>query len=186
MREIRHGVPHVAREDDCGFGSCQGNRSVWFSRRRKMNAEKEKAMRERLVFQTFVKESGLPINSESVESRKPPEPDILCLHKNDGKLAFELVEICAEDIARKISAIDKEEFGFVRSADPSRDVLRKKLKKNYRTEYPIDLLCYTSGRTISPDAVIIAAVRPLIETNIGEFRRVWLLGDRCHLVWPAG
>src|ERR1700691_6075469 len=114
-----------------------------------MNAEEEKAARERLVFQAFIKASGLPISPESVESRKPPEPDILCVHEGDGKLAFELVEICAEDIARKLSAIGKEKFGFLRSADPSRDVLQKKLKKNYRTEYPVDLLCYTSGRAIS-------------------------------------
>jgi hypothetical protein len=152
----------------------------------KMNAEEEKATRERLVFRTFLKESGLQISPKSIESRKPPEPDILCVHENDGTLAFELVEICAEDIARKISAIGSEEFGFVRSADPAGDVLRKKLKKNYRTEYPVDLLCYASGRTVSPDSVILAAIRPLIETNSGKFRRVWLFGDRCYLAWPLG
>lgn len=152
-----------------------------------MNAEEKKAMRERLVFQTFIEESGLRVRPKSIiESRKPPEPDILCVHENDGTLAFELVEICAEDIARKVSAIGREEFGFVRSADPSLDVLRKKLQKNYRTEYPVDLLCYTSGRVVSPDAVILATIRPLIETISRKFRRIWLLGDRCHLVWPPG
>ena len=75
---------------------------------------------------------------------------------------------------------------FVRSADPSRDVLRKKLKKKYHTEYPVELLCYTAGRTISPDDVILAEIRLLIEANSGEFRRVWLFADRCHLVWPLG
>jgi hypothetical protein len=148
-----------------------------------MNAEEEKAIRERLVFHTFLKSSGLPIRPESIESRMPPEPDILCVHENDGKLAFELVEICAEDVARKVSAARRgQEFGFVRSADPSEDVLRKKLEKNYDTPCPVELLCYTSGRTISPDAVILAALRPMLETNSGKFRRVWLLGDLCHLV----
>jgi len=150
-----------------------------------MNAEEDKTMREMRVFKAFIKSSGLQISPESAESRKPPEPDILCVHEIDGKLAFELVEICAEEIARKLSAIGKEEFGFVRSADPSRNILRKKLKKNYRTEHPIDLLCYT-GRTISSDDEILVTVRPLIETNRGQFRRVWLFGDRCHLVWPLG
>lgn len=150
-----------------------------------MNAEEEKAMRERCVFRTFLKESGSQIAPESIESRKPPEPDILCVHESDGKLAFELVEICAEDIARKVSAARKgNEAEFVRSSDPSGGALRKKLEKDYRTEYPVGLLCYTAGRTISPDAVILAAIRPLIETNSRKFYRVWLLGDRCHLVWP--
>ena len=66
-----------------------------------MNAEEEKATRERLVFRTFLKESGLQISPKSIESRKLPEPDILCVHENDGTLAFELVEICAEDIAER-------------------------------------------------------------------------------------
>jgi len=73
-----------------------------------MNAEEEKAMRERLVFRTFLKVSGLQIDPESIESRKPPEPDILCVHECDGKLAFELVEICAEDLARKYQQYAKE------------------------------------------------------------------------------
>lgn len=147
--------------------------------------EEEKAERERAVFQAFIKASGLKIDPESVESCKPPRPDIVCFQENDGNIAFELVEICAQDLASKISAIKKEEFGFVRSNDPSRDVLQKKLKKHYETEHPIELLCYTAGRTISPDDVILAAIHPMIDMNNGQFRRIWLLGDQCHLVWPG-
>jgi len=149
-----------------------------------MNAEEEKTVRKSLVFQTFLKVSGLRINPESIESRIPPEPDILCLHESDGKLAFELVEICDEGLARKLSAIDKEEFGFVRSQDPSRSVLRKKLRKSYRTDHPIELLCYV-GRSSSADNEVLANIRPMIDMNQGQFRRIWLLGDKCHLVWPG-
>jgi hypothetical protein len=151
----------------------------------KMNVEEEKAMRERLVFRTFLKVSGLQISPESIESRKPPEPDILCVHESDGKLAFELVGICAEDLARKVSAARRgEEFGFVRSSDPSGDVLRKKLEKNYHTAYPVELLCYVD-RSLSADSQILATIRPMIDMNNGQFRRIWLLGDECHLVWPS-
>jgi len=175
----------VARYRGWGMTDKASRRVV--SEEQHMNAEEEKTVRKSLVFQTFLKVSGLRINPESIESRIPPEPDILCLHESDGKLAFELVEICAEGVAQRISAArDGEEFGFVRSSDPSAGALRKKLGKNYLTAFPVDLLCYTAGRTISPDAVILAAVRPLMETSSGKFRRVWLLGDRCHLVWPLG
>ena len=159
-----------------------------------MNTEAEKAARERRVVQTliknqtFIEKSRLQICSGSVEGCKPPKPDILCCEKKGGKVAFELVEICAEDIARVTSAIGKEEVGevvYVRSRDPSRDVLHNKLKKRYQTEYPIELLCYTSGRIISPDIVILEAIRPIIDMDNGQFRRIWLLGDRCHLVWPS-
>jgi hypothetical protein len=73
-----------------------------------MNREAEKAARERNVFQHFIEKSRLPICPKSVESCSPPKPDILCFQENDGNVAFELVEICAEDLARKISAIGKE------------------------------------------------------------------------------
>ena len=84
-----------------------------------MNRAAEKAERERCVFQTFIRTGKLPIVPESVESRPPREPDILCFDAEEGHIAFELVEICEEGLARKLSAIDKEEFGFVRSQDPS-------------------------------------------------------------------
>jgi hypothetical protein len=149
-----------------------------------MNGAAEKAERERRVFQTFITTGKLPIAPETVESRPPPEPDILCLHAEEGHIAFELVEICEEMLARKLSAIDKEEFGFVRSQDPSRLVLRKKLRKNYRTGHPVELLCYVD-RSLSADSQILATIRPMIDMNNGQFRRIWLLGDECHLVWPS-
>jgi hypothetical protein len=148
-----------------------------------MTVEETKAERERFVFRTFIEKSGLQIRLESVESRKPPEPDILCFQDNEGKIAFELVEICDETLARKISETDNEEFGYVRCSDPSRAVLRKKLKRSYQTEHPIELLCY-AGRTISADSTILAGIRPMISGSNGQFRRIWLLGDRHHLVWP--
>jgi hypothetical protein len=150
-----------------------------------MNRAAEKADRERCVFQTFMRTGKLPIVPESVESRPPPEPDILCLDAGEGRIAFELVEICEEGLARKLSAIGKEEFGFVRSQDPSWWVLRKKLRKSYRTGHPVELLCYVD-KSLSADSQILATIRPMIDMNNGQFRRIWLLGDECHLVWPSG
>lgn len=158
-----------------------------------MNTQAAKAERERLVFKTFIKtntfieKSGLQIISEIVESCEPPKPDIVCYcQKKEGKVAFELVEICDENLARKISAIrGSGGVEYVRSRDPSWEVLRKKLKKIYQTEYPVELLCYVSGRTISPDIVILDRIRPMIDMDNGQFRRIWLLGDQCHLVWPV-
>lgn len=64
----------------------------------------EKAARERAIFHEFIKKKpGLRINPENVESRGQREPDILCFQENEGNVAFELVEICAQDIARTIA-----------------------------------------------------------------------------------
>jgi len=155
-----------------------------------MKAKEKKAMRERLVFQAFIKASGLPVILESVESRNEPEPDILCVHKNSGKLAFELVEICDEQIAQRISEIGRNEFGYLRTVDPTGRILREKLKKKYETEYPIDLLCYV-GRTTSPDDMILSGIRRKLEMKSGQFQRAWLFvanvsPERWYLAWPVG
>src|ERR1700730_14109847 len=41
--------------------------------------------------------------------------------------------------------------------------------------------CYTDGRTVSWDQLIKEEIRPLIDMDNGQFRRIWLLGDQCHL-----
>jgi hypothetical protein len=46
------------------------------------------------AFRDFLEYSNLAIVPDSIEKRKPPEPDILCRLTNDDDLAFELVEIC--------------------------------------------------------------------------------------------
>jgi hypothetical protein len=101
--------------------------------------EAVKAKREILVFktfietQTFIEKSGLQIISETVESRQPREPDIVCFcQKKEGKVAFELVELCAEDIARAISAISKGGVIYIRAGDPSPDGYGRNSKKDIR------------------------------------------------------
>jgi hypothetical protein len=43
------------------------------------------------VFLEFLRQSRLAIDGEA-EGRSPPEPDILCKHREHGFIAFELVE----------------------------------------------------------------------------------------------
>ena len=46
------------------------------------------------VFRRFTKATDLPIATDSIEKRDPPEPDILCSLHTGERVAFELVEIC--------------------------------------------------------------------------------------------
>jgi|SRR5436190_12230999 len=151
-----------------------------------MKNDASKATRERRVFHDFIQRSGSAIDPKSVESRLPPEPDILCRHQDEGLIAFELVEICDPTIAKALSSSRREGgVQFLRGADPSADTLSAKLAKRYKTKNPIELLCYTAGRAISPDAIIIEEIRGTLETQKCSFRRVWLSGDQCHLVWDS-
>ena len=52
----------------------------------------------------FASVAGLPIVPGTVESRSPPEPDIVCEIEGRGRVAFELVTLFDEDLARTLSS----------------------------------------------------------------------------------
>jgi len=147
-----------------------------------MASEKTKGETEITVFLRFLEVSQLPINRESVEKRSPPEPDILCTHQSEGLLAFELVEMCDSRLAKSLA---KASDGYLRTSDPSANIISKKLRKNYETDAPIELLCY-AGRIITPDNVILPTIKPYLWSWKHTFRRAWLLGRTgVYVVWEA-
>jgi hypothetical protein len=153
-----------------------------------MTAEQAKANREKRVFLKFLERSGLPVNSDSVLNRSPREPDILCRHNEQGFIAFELAELCEEQIARKSNKGLKARgvnVDVMCNDDPTKRTILKKLKKNYTTAHPIKLLCYTDGFIISPDDQIIEEILHVINSRgPGSFRRVWLLGEEvCQIIF---
>lgn len=139
------------------------------------NSRRDKRDREVAIFKEFLKRRGLGAQAEFVESRDPPEPDILF----EG-VAFELTEICAEDIAKvaksKVTKSGEPEFTW--SGDPTRRVLRKKLDKRYVTPYPIELLIYPDNSVVSPDDMILSGAKRLTRQLKKRFRRTWLLGRK--------
>lgn len=149
------------------------------------NAEiKEK--NERTVFEKFLKVQGLPYDEALIENRKPPEPDILYFPQQGQGIAFELAEICSEEMAKTISKdLRNDGCTYVRPSDPSVRILTDKLSKTYESEYPIELLCYTNGRTVSPDDFVIAKVRTFARLDKGQFRRIWFWGKEVHLLYDS-
>ena len=124
--------------------------------------DEKKAAREMQVFEDFVKRSGLPIDRQSIRKCDPPEPDMLC--KVSGEyVAFELAEVCSPEIPREISHIPPTEgvSRFIRSGNPVSEIARKKIEKskNYRTDYPIELLFYTDGRVVQPPDMSILSIQ---------------------------
>jgi hypothetical protein len=149
-----------------------------------MTPEHVKGERELAVFLRFLEASRLPIDRNSVEKRSPPEPDILCTHQSEGKIAFELVEMCDPRFARSIA---KASEGYLRTSDPSANIISKKLRKKYETDAPIELLCYTVGRIVTPDNVILPTIGPYLRSWRHTFRKAWLLGRKgIYVVWDAG
>ncbi len=149
-----------------------------------MSTEEGKAFIELKVFKEFIEKTQLPIRPESI--KKPggkSDPDIFCTFQNGEDVAFELVEICASDIAIHISNLSE---AYIRTSDPTeKNVLKKLIKsKSYKTQLPIELLCYTNGRVVSPDSMIIEGARRVANLNESRFRKIWLLGKKgAYEVW---
>ncbi len=149
-----------------------------------MASEHMKGERELSVFLRFLEASHLPIDRDSVEKRSPPEPDIRCEHQSEGAVAFELVELCDPNLAKSIAKASED---YLRTSDPSPKIISKKLRRKYKTDAPVELLCYTDGRIITPDNVILPTIKPYLRSWRHTFRRAWLLGRKgLYVVWSAG
>lgn len=61
-----------------------------------------KDARERLIFESFAQVAGLYTDGATIESRSPPEPDILLRTASGNALAFELVEILDQEFSQSI------------------------------------------------------------------------------------
>src|SRR3954469_25801956 len=65
--------------------------------------EQEKAEFERRQFLRAAAIAGIEVVPDSVENRRPPEPDILCILKTRETVAFELVELVDSDQPRTVA-----------------------------------------------------------------------------------
>ena len=102
---------------------------------------------------------------------------------SEGAVAFELVELCDPNFAKSIA---KASETYLRTSDPSPKIISKKLRRKYKSDAPIELLCYTAGRIITPDNVILPAIKPYLRSWRHTFRRAWLLGRKgVYVVWSA-
>lgn len=148
-----------------------------------MASEREKGEREVAVFERFLATSHLPIDPNSIQKCTPPHPDILCRHLTEGDVAFELVELCDPNLAKSMATARE---GYLRTSDPSPAIISKKLRCKYNSAAPVELLCYTADRIITPDNVILPTIKPYLRSWRHVFRRAWLLGRKgVYVVWAT-
>ena len=146
-----------------------------------MRSERDKGDDEIDAFLRFVKAANLSIDVSTIEKRNPPEPDLRCVHEVDGAIAFELVELCDPKMAKAQAELSG---AYIRTSDPSTGIIAKKLSRKYKTNLPIELLCYTNGRIVTPDSHILLRVRPYLRSWRHVFRRAWLMGRKgTYEIW---
>jgi hypothetical protein len=152
-----------------------------------MSTEESKSKVELAIFEEFASKAGIPVAPGSI--KKPgaeSEPDIFCELKTGEQVAYELVEICSADIAATLSKIKAGGSAALATSDPTQKTLRQKLHKAYKTSRPIELLCYTNGRTVSTDDMIVSEAQLWANAIGGPFRKIWLLGEKgVYEVWSA-
>lgn len=146
-----------------------------------MRTEKDKEEYERQVFDEFITKSELLIDNSSItKPARESEPDFYCRMDNED-VAFELVEICDFEIARDISYLIKNNSNSIdvmQGKNPIFKILKSKFAKNYKTNFPIDLICYTYGRTLVTDDEIIESIINYLSEHESNFKNIWLLGEK--------
>ena len=145
-----------------------------------MTHANDKKRRELAVFHEFAQRCGLSVVSGSIENRDPPEPDICCKIEGEGPVAFELVELVDRSIAEERAHVLKHPEDSGKKglwAGEVMPILAGKFAKHYEISCPIDLICYTDGRTVLPPDVLISQMRDHLadNPNTGPFRGVWFM-----------
>jgi hypothetical protein len=154
-------------------------------------SEHQKAEFERNRFLRAAAIAGIEVVADSVASRPPPEPDILCTLTSGEIVAFELVELVDPDEPRTLSRAVKtgsiEVFG-IDTTKPTRGSLRRKLVENlYRSQHPMELIAF-GGDTLGPRNVWVPThdnnlIQDWLDQSAFRRLRVVCLGRREPGVW---
>jgi hypothetical protein len=95
------------------------------------DAPEQRRARERMVFASFAAVTNFPVVAGSIASAEPPEPDIVCKIKGEGKAAFELVEIIDKGYAHEVAKEAKTRVELNESFRRSKGPARSKLDELY-------------------------------------------------------
>lgn len=151
-----------------------------------MRTEHQKGDVELAIFRRFAAVAQIRVAPESIQKRLPPEPDILCEVAGRGNVAFELVELCDERWASGTSLPLQRIPTYLRTRDPTPDILTKKLGRAYTTNAPIELVCYVDGAILTPEELIVASIHSSAVSGHGPFQRIWLLSrGNALMIWQS-
>ena len=131
-----------------------------------------KALKEREIFCSFASAIGWTFNASQIQSRDPPEPDIL-FQRDDGRVAFELLSATTPEFRQPLKSAQ-----IIYPNDlPIDQKLRKKISTNYKSESPIDLLIYWFLAMETDDQILLSTQDILWNEGLGNFNRIWYFGE---------
>lgn len=143
-----------------------------------MTREDEKATYEMEVFAAFLKKAPVEIDRSSIRNGDPNlgEPDVVCRSSAGMEVGYELGRLIDPNLAQVVNRWEPQNAEYVRTTDSSSDIARRKIKKSYSVNFPVELLLYKEYPMITPDNVIIPTLEPVFSVN-HTYARVWFMGD---------
>ena len=108
-----------------------------------MGSDPSKTDRERAALDRLLSARRPEIDQASISKLVGESlPDFSCRTTNGLEIAFEITEMCSEEIAHLIAKARKGRATFTYSSNPTAAILRDKLHKRYATTLPIELVCF--------------------------------------------
>ena len=165
-----------------------------YNAQQSMSNDTSKAALERAAFVEFASLAGLPVLAGTVESRPPPEPDIVCEIDGRGRVAFELVTLFDEDLARMLAQAVRGDLSTgTWFGDPSLESIRVKCtKKDYQTQHPIELVAWGDDTLLPYNSWAPSFEQRLKDlVNGSPFQRLWAVnlspprGAACRVIGCA-
>lgn len=146
-----------------------------------MTKDEAKAAGERAVFREFAQAARVRVVPNSIQSRPPPEPDILCEIGGVGPVAFELVQLVDQDLAHGVALAvrDPEDPPGIAFGDPTLERIVAKLRqRNYETRFPMELLAWGDDTLFPRDVwapTFEEKLREVFDGTPSRFRRLWVV-----------
>lgn len=123
------------------------------------------AEKERAIFLEFAPASGIDIDTESVENRDPPEPDIVCQIAGRGTVGFELTELIDQGFMARLDLMARTKSHL---AETWRSGLTNTESSEFSRKYGNALLhfSYANDATLRKrEAVTIPVFRTLLHLS---------------------
>lgn len=136
------------------------------------NKDEVKAKNERKVFRLFAGAVGWPNADVQIESRSPPEPDIV-FKRIEGRVAFELLSATTPEFRQPLQ---NAQIIYPDNL-PIDQKLKEKVFTKYQSQFSIDLLIYWALASETDDQILLATQDVLWNEGCGTFRHVWYFGE---------
>ena len=151
-----------------------------------LTREQNKTEHEYQVLERFLDGSGIPINRASIMKGDPgkKEPDFICCYDDGENVGIELGRITDPNIAKTINRWKPINGEYVRTSDPSRELAKRKLRKQYNVPFSVELLFYKEYPIITPDNIILPALKSVCRIK-HCFARVWFMGGTIEILYEC-